>query len=210
MECIRIIKKAGGAVGKSRSLLNDTSERTRTNEDKNLNINFSDLDVVDKIGSGAFGEIFKCRWRGTLVAAKCIKSTKIVSLWRSNDLNKSIRDSSGLGKEAVEEALKDFRLETSILRTLRHPNICMLLAYSQTENFQVMISELMKCSLLDVFTAHSLHGSMMPRRTKIIYAQQLARGMNYLHQCKPPVIHRDLKPANLLIDFSGTLKVSKT
>merc|ERR1719330_687602 len=66
----------------------------------------------------------------------------------------------------------------------------------------------MKCSLLDVFTAQMLHGTTMPRNTKIIYAHQLARGMNYLHQCKPPVIHRDLKPANLLIDYSGTLKIT--
>jgi len=41
-----------------------------------------------------------------------------------------------------------------------------------------------------------------------VYAQQLAQGMNYLHTCRPPIIHRDLKPANLLIDFSGTLKIT--
>ena len=48
----------------------------------------------------------------------------------------------------------------------------------------------------------------MPRKLQIVYAEQLAQGMNYLHTCKPPVIHRDLKPANLLIDHSGVLKIS--
>ncbi len=209
LECIRIIKEAGGRVGAKRNFDSyDMSNSARMNEDMNLNIDFSELEVIDKIGSGAFGEIFKCRWRGTLVAAKCIKSTKIVNLWRSNDLNKSSEKNQNLAQEEVQEALKDFRLETKILRSLRHPNICMLLGYSQTDNFEVMISELMKCSLLDVFTSHMLHGTTMNRRTQIIYARHLARGMNYLHQCKPPVIHRDLKPANLLIDFSGVLKIS--
>jgi serine/threonine protein kinase len=48
----------------------------------------------------------------------------------------------------------------------------------------------------------------MPKRTKVLYATQLAQGMNYLHTCKPPIIHRDLKPANLLIDHAGTLKIA--
>jgi serine/threonine protein kinase len=113
-----------------------------------------------------------------------------------------------MNAEEVKEALDDFRVETAILRTLRHPNIVMLLGYSTTENFEVMISELMKCSLLDVFKSHIINHSRMSKKTQILYAQQLARGMNYLHKCKPPIIHRDLKPANLLVDASGTLKIS--
>jgi serine/threonine protein kinase len=53
-----------------------------------------------------------------------------------------------------------------------------------------------------------LQGSKLPKRTAIIYATQLSLGMNYLHTCKPPIVHRDLKPANLLIDHTGTLKIS--
>jgi serine/threonine protein kinase len=48
----------------------------------------------------------------------------------------------------------------------------------------------------------------MAKRKQIVYATQLAQGMNYLHTCRPPVIHRDLKPANLLLDHSGNLKIS--
>ena len=110
VECIRIIKENGGRVGKDKNThTTESSDRVRNHEDMNLNIDFSELDVIDKIGSGAFGEIFKCRWRGTLVAAKCIKSTKIVNLWRSNDLNNSSGNQE-LDQEEVEEALKDFRL----------------------------------------------------------------------------------------------------
>lgn len=117
-------------------------------------------------------------------------------------------NSDAMDEEEIAMALADFRQEVSILRKLRHPNVCMLLAYSTTENFEVMVSELMKCSLLDIFKADILHGTKMPKRKQVVYAQQLAQGMNYLHTCKPPIIHRDLKPANLLIDYSGVLKIS--
>lgn len=211
VECIKILKQMGAESGGAKHL-GDSGRSSTGKEDKNLLIEFSELDVIDKIGAGAFGEIFKCRWRGTIVAAKCIRSTKIIELWREQDnmlSSSSMKiDGEEMKAEEKEEALRDFREETSILRTLRHPNICMLLGYSRTENFEVMISELMRCSLLDIFKSHIINNTKMPKRKQIIYAQQLAKGMNYLHQCKPPIIHRDLKPANLLIDGSGTLKIS--
>lgn len=71
-----------------------------------------------------------------------------------------------------------------------------------------MISELMRCSLLDVFRALLVEGGTMALRRSLRYAIQFAQGMNYLHTCKPYILHRDLKPANLLLDFSDTLKVS--
>uniref|UniRef100_A0A7S1V402 Protein kinase domain-containing protein n=1 Tax=Grammatophora oceanica TaxID=210454 RepID=A0A7S1V402_9STRA len=94
-------------------------------------------------------------------------------------------------------ALADFRQEIAVLKSLRHPNICLLLAYSTTEDYEVLVSELMKCNLLDVIKANLIHGTRMKHRTMIVYAQQLAQGMNYLHTCKPPIIHRDVKLANL-------------
>jgi serine/threonine protein kinase len=33
-------------------------------------------------------------------------------------------------------------------------------------------------------------------------AKDIALGMNWLHQNKPPIIHRDLKPANLLVTLT--------
>lgn len=34
---------------------------------------------------------------------------------------------------------------------------------------------------------------------KLIFALEIAQGMNWLHCSVPAIIHRDLKPANLLL-----------
>ncbi|KAL7551792.1 hypothetical protein ACHAWF_014983 [Thalassiosira exigua] len=188
-------------------------------EDENLRVDFSELEMIERIGSGAFGEIYKCRWRGILVAAKCIKASKIQKEWllknkpnmkdvdRIKQRVEAIKQTS-ITEEEKQLALEDFRRETAILRRLRHPNVVMMLAYSHTEDVEVMISEICRCSLLDIFKANSLSNSRIPKRTQVRYAQQLAQGMNHLHKSRPPIIHRDLKPANLLVDFNGTLKIA--
>lgn len=189
------------------SSIGDVSTR-----DLNLSIDISEVEMIERIGAGAFGEIYKCRWKGTLVAAKCIKSAKIQKEWLKKFTNTNMEElpeeDTSMSQTDIDMALEDFRLETAILSKLRHPNICMLLAFTTTQDHEVMISELMKCSLLDVFKANFEQKDQLSKRTQLHYCSQLAKGMNYLHTFKQPIIHRDLKPANLLIDYSGTLKIT--
>ena len=84
----------------------------------------------------------------------------------------------------------------------------MLLGYSLTAKHEVMLSELMKCSLLDLMKTFASRGTPFSLGRTLRYAIQFAQGMSFLHTCKPPILHRDLKPANLLLDFADTLKVS--
>jgi ankyrin repeat protein len=167
--CVEILESFGAAEGKDgRKLTSKKSLDQSSGLQADNKIDFGELEMIDKIGSGAFGEIYKCRWRGTLTAAKIVKSAKIRREW----LNKRISEAVKSGKDdedAIREldeadmeesdkdlALADFRQEISVLKSLRHPHIVLMLAYSTTANYEVMISELMKCSLLDVFKAHLL------------------------------------------------------
>lgn len=47
---------------------------------------------------------------------------------------------------------------------------------------------------------------VLEEKHKVRMAMDIARGMNYLHSCRPPVIHRDLKSPNLLVDKDFTVK----
>lgn len=116
------------------------------------------------------------------------------AIQEGKDVDDAIReiDVAEMEQSEKDQALADFRQEISVLKQLRHPNIVLLLAYSTTENYECLISELMKCSLLDVFKSHMVQGTRMKHKTQIVYATQLSRGMTYLHSCKPPIIHRDL------------------
>jgi len=278
--CISLLQASGATRGKSATeSLKDSNGGIKTSsieDDADFKVEFSELEMIERIGGGAFGDIYKCRWRGTLVAAKCIKDAKIAKDWknrfanqgringleakqsyktpskislpssRRSSINSTLADnvkdgletefssaklpshvlaqkleleienqtaidfdaSNALSSTAKELALQDFITELSILKKLRHPNICLLLGYSYTDDYQVMVSELMKCSLLDVFKANAVHNIIFSMKKQAGYAHQIAAGMNYLHTCKPPIIHRDLKPANILLSYTGTCKIT--
>ena len=53
-------------------------------------------------------------------------------------------------------------------------------------------------------------GLALDDRRRLRMALDVARGMNYLHSCRPPIVHRDLKSPNLLVDKDWTCKVSWT
>ena len=48
---------------------------------------------------------------------------------------------------------------------------------------------------------------ILDERRRMRIAVDIARGMNYLHSCVPPIVHRDLKSPNLLVDKDFTIKV---
>lgn len=47
----------------------------------------------------------------------------------------------------------------------------------------------------------------LDEKRRLLMALDVARGMHYLHACRPPIVHRDLKSPNLLVDKDFTVKV---
>ncbi len=225
-ECEQLLEAAGG---ESRQPLSSARLAPGSEMHDPLAVDWHDVQQLEKIGAGAFGDIWKCSWRGTLVAAKMLKvreggSKHAGSAWAvaseatagsvgafASEPGACKPDAAAM-RSAIEaeraEALADLKLEIGILGQLRHPNVCLLLGYSLANGREVMISELMKCSLQDVLKTARITGTAMSLHRSLKYAIQFVQGMNFLHTCRPPILHRDLKPANLLLDFSNTLKVS--
>ncbi len=58
-DCAAVLKENGAARGIGKQDLGDSVSRRR--EIANLQVKFSELEMVDKIGKGSFGEIYRCR-----------------------------------------------------------------------------------------------------------------------------------------------------
>ena len=127
------LESLGAESGDPHEADEESAREILDEEDDNMRVEFEELEMIERIGAGAFGEIYKCRWRGTLVAAKCIKSAKIRREWLVNHAMTTVKNRKGNVDDAIEmideaeltqtqkdEAIADFRQEIRVLRNLRY------------------------------------------------------------------------------------------
>jgi len=126
----------------------------------------------DILGEGSFGIVKKAAWQYTDVAVKELRLTSL-----------------------TEEATEEFRHEAQHHGNLRHPNIVTLYGVCMEPGHYCMVMELMpEGSLYKLL--HSKSDFPWMRRFSI--AEQIAIGLNYLHEQN--IIHRDLKSLNILLN----------
>ena len=144
-----------------------------------------------QLGRGAYGIVFKARYRGSVYAAKEIHSILIDAAYTP----------------AERRILQDnFIRECDHCSKLNHPNIVRFIGiyHPPQQLFPVMIMELMDESL----TAYAEKPNIsFKRRMSILH--DVAEGLSYLHSRNPPVIHRDLSPNNILLKHLPLLPVAK-
>ena len=146
-------------------------------------IPFEDVKLEREISQGAFGKIFRGKWRETTVAIKILKK----------DLMK-------------EETIKDFLNECYTMESLRHPNIVMFMgACTKLPNLSIILEYCPNKSLWNLLKNKNIILHWEDRRRLAI---DISKGMNYLHSFKVPVLHRDLKSLNILIDDSYRPKIA--
>lgn len=148
----------------------------------NNQVDPGDIEYGECIGRGAFGEVFKGKWRGSLVAVKKLRITS-----------------------TREDFIEGFEREIALMCMLRAPNILQFLGSAFDPPNVIIVMEYMPRG--------SLHDILHDRKISIEWPRVLdmmadtAKGMTYLHKCRPPVIHRDLKSHNLLVDEYWNVKV---
>lgn len=148
-------------------------------------IDYPQVTVLNKIGVGAFGDVFRARLWGTEVACKTLKTEQF--------------------KDA-EALLEDLKKEVSILSQLRHPNVVLYIGACTTPpNVCILTEWCSRGSLYDLLHDYSVH---LPAKLCIDLAMGIAQGMNYLHSLPSRIIHRDLKSHNILVNKSFAVKVA--
>ncbi|KAM2893095.1 hypothetical protein FF1_008486 [Malus domestica] len=151
---------------------------------EDLDIPWSELIIKERIGAGSFGTVHRADWHGSDVAVKIL-----------------------MEQDFHAERFKEFLSEVTIMKRLRHPNIVLFMgAVTKPPNLSIVTEYLSRGSLYRLLHKAGAREALDERR-RLSMAYDVAKGMNYLHRRKPPIVHRDLKSPNLLVDKKYTVKV---
>uniref|UniRef100_M1BTI2 Integrin-linked protein kinase n=2 Tax=Solanum tuberosum TaxID=4113 RepID=M1BTI2_SOLTU len=131
------------------------------------------------------------------------KGSYQVAKWNGTKVSVKILDKDSYKDP---ESINAFKHELTLLEKVRHPNIVQFVG-AVTQNIPMMI--------VSEYHPRGDLGSYLQKKGRISpskalkYALDVARGMNYLHECKPdPIIHCNLNPKNILLDNGDHLKVA--
>ncbi|MGA8214755.1 MAG: WD40 repeat domain-containing serine/threonine protein kinase [Candidatus Sulfotelmatobacter sp.] len=137
--------------------------------------------VLEKIGSGAMGEVFRARDErlGRDVALKLIRPA-------SSD---------------NPDHLRRFELEARAAAALNHPNIVAIYDVGLNDGSPYIVCELLEGKTL----RKRLAEGALPVHLAVDYSLQIVQGLIAAHDHR--IVHRDLKPENLFVTTDGRVKI---
>jgi len=147
------------------------------------NPSFSDFRVLEELGAGSFGRVYKCTRKGEEVklAMKVLNKRMIIR------------------QKQVKYVLEENR----IMKTLKHPFIIHLYHTVQTPRSLVFIMEL--CPKGDL-AAHISEKERFTQEEASFYAAELVLALEYIHSKN--IVFRDMKPENVLLDAEGHIRLA--
>jgi hypothetical protein len=145
------------------------------------NPTIEEMEPVEMVGKGGFGEVWEYRWGGISLAVKKL----------STDLS--------------PKNITLFKQEAELMSKMRHPNILLYISSSLEPPHLYIVTEYMaRGSLYRVLHDQSIQLSWY---TRVRMALDCASAMLYLHSSDPAIVHRDLKAENLLVSDGWSVKV---
>jgi dual specificity protein kinase YAK1 len=134
--------------------------------------------VLDLLGTGTFGQVFKCRddSTGNILAVKVIK-------------NRPAYYQQGLLEVTIVSSLNRMELNDN------SKHIVSILDSFEYQNHLCIVFELLGISLLDILTQNQFR--CLPLSTVQVFARQIVHALCALEDAN--IIHCDLKPENILL-----------
>ncbi|CAD8085161.1 unnamed protein product [Paramecium sonneborni] len=144
-----------------------------------------DFEVIQGLGQGAFGKVFKVRHKKT----KMIFALKQIA-------KKQIKQ-----QKMTQQIIN----EVKIMYGLEHPNIVKLYNHYEEEDYIYLILE---CATGGQLWQKLNRVGRFDEKTVKQFMQEAMSAIEYLHTRNPPIIHRDIKPENILLDANGHIKIA--
>lgn len=160
----------------------DHSIRASSNAAEPLLKFIGDYELLEQIGAGGMGVVFKARHR-TLNRIDALKMIR-----------------SGLLASAVE--LRRFRTEAQAAARLQHRNVVAIHQVGEEAGHVFFSMEYIEGKSL----AELIQSKPLPPKRAAAYVKTIAQAVQYAHE--RGVLHRDLKPANILIDASDQPRIT--
>ncbi len=151
-------------------------------QDKTKALILGDYVLLDRIGQGGMGQVFKARH---------IRMQRVVAL-----------KTLPLAATKCAMAIQRFHREVKLAARLSHANIVTAYDAGESHGLHYLVMEYVESADLASLVGHR---GPLPVNEALDYVTQAACGLEYAH--REHVIHRDIKPSNLLLDKNGTVKV---
>ncbi len=147
-----------------------------------LDEHFPQLEILDLIGQGGMGAVYKARQRGLdrLVALKILAPETS-------------------GDPAFAER---FSREARALARLNHPNIVNVYDSGQAGGYYFLLMEYVD----GVNLRQTLEAKTLAAEEALAIVPQICEALQFAHNAG--VVHRDIKPENVLLDKAGNVKVA--
>jgi tetratricopeptide (TPR) repeat protein/tRNA A-37 threonylcarbamoyl transferase component Bud32 len=151
--------------------------RSTTDWDPRRGQKLGRFDLIDRLGTGAFGKVYKAR-DPELDRVVAIKVPRAGNLATANELSRFLREARSVAR-------------------LRHPAIVPVHEVGESEGLPYLVSDFVQgVTLADLLTARR-----PPPKEAAELVATVADALQYAHE--RGVIHRDVKPSNIMLDEAG-------
>ncbi|CDY34651.1 BnaC08g42100D [Brassica napus] len=154
-------------------------------EFKVLAASTNNFSLINKLGQGGFGPVYK----GMLPEGKEIAVKRL--------------------SRASGQGLEELMNEVVVISKLQHRNLVKLLGCCIEGEERLLVYEYMPKKSLDAYLFDPLKQKILDWRTRFNIMEGICRGLLYLHRdSRLKIIHRDLKASNILLDDNLNPKIS--
>ena len=143
----------------------------------------SDYRILEKLGEGAMGEVYKAE---DLRLRKRIVAIKILSRRLLQDLN----------------AIARIEREAEAIARLDHPNVALLLEFDRHDDLPFLCMQYIDGGDLQ----RKIAAGPAPIPEVLQLGTEIAEALKYIHA--QGVVHRDIKPSNIMLTSTGQVKVT--